>query len=108
MTSPTVVRRSNRPNGWGWLSRRHGDGDISGAPGAAQADAAGQPAHLGPRVLHTDTGPTGYEVTFRFYAPQAKRVQIKGEWYFENPSTLPQLAPAAPSAASRRAACASR
>ncbi len=43
-------------------------------------------------IKHTRRGPTGYEVTFRYYAPQATRVQIKGEWYFERPSELPQLA----------------
>jgi hypothetical protein len=31
-------------------------------------------------------------VTFRLKAPKATRVQIKGEWSFENPSKLPQLA----------------
>ncbi|GGS60547.1 alpha/beta hydrolase-fold protein [Streptomyces griseoviridis] len=42
----------------------------------------------GPLVRHTGKGATGYEVTFRYYAPTAKRVQLKGEWYFERPSEL--------------------
>ncbi|MEU4654817.1 alpha/beta hydrolase-fold protein [Streptomyces sp. NPDC023723] len=44
----------------------------------------------GPVIRHTGKRPTGYEVTFRYYAPKAKRVQIKGEWYFERPSALAQ------------------
>jgi enterochelin esterase-like enzyme len=39
---------------------------------------------LGPQVVHTGTGPTGYTVTFRYYDPKATKVQITGEWYFAN------------------------
>jgi enterochelin esterase-like enzyme len=60
----------------------------AGAGSAAPANASG----LGPEVRHTGEAPTGYEVTFRYYAPNATRVQITGEWYFEDPSALPQLA----------------
>ncbi|WP_406004935.1 alpha/beta hydrolase-fold protein [Streptomyces sp. NBC_00637] len=45
-------------------------------------------AKYGPQVRHTGEGPTGYEVTFRYHAPTARRVQLKGEWYFERPSAL--------------------
>ncbi|WP_416964638.1 alpha/beta hydrolase-fold protein [Streptomyces sp. Agncl-13] len=44
-----------------------------------------------PQVTHTGTGPTGYQVTFRYRDPQATRVQIKGEWYFANPYELSAL-----------------
>jgi hypothetical protein len=46
---------------------------------------------LPPLVTHTGKGPTGYTVTFRFYDPSARSVQIKGEWYFANPYDLPRL-----------------
>jgi enterochelin esterase-like enzyme len=59
------------------------DGATSGATRAHS---------LRPEVIHTGRGPTGYKVVFRFYAPHATRVQIKGEWSFERPSELPQLA----------------
>jgi enterochelin esterase-like enzyme len=51
----------------------------------------GSEAPGGPLVRHTGEAPTGYEVTFRYYDPHATRVQITGEWYFENPSALPSL-----------------
>ncbi|WP_432535159.1 alpha/beta hydrolase-fold protein [Kineococcus arenarius] len=57
----------------------------SGRPG-------GRPDGCAPVVEHTGRGPTGYEVTFRFRAPEAERVQIKGEWFFARPADLPQLA----------------
>jgi enterochelin esterase-like enzyme len=59
------------------------------------ANAAGAPATKpihSPEVVHTGTAPTGYTVTFRYANPTAQKVQIKGEWYFERPSELPQLA----------------
>lgn len=63
---------------------------------AAWAAGVGQknsvPA-LGPEVDHTGQAPTGYTVTFRYANPAAQRVQIKGEWSFERPSELPQIAP---------------
>ncbi|MFT4082906.1 MAG: alpha/beta hydrolase-fold protein [Nocardioides sp.] len=43
-----------------------------------------------PLITHTHHRPTGYEVTFRYHAPDATRVQLKGEWYFERPSDLPE------------------
>lgn len=58
------------------------------ATGTPSADAVDAPATYQPIVTHTGTGPTGYAVTFRYYAPDATRVQIKGEWYFERPSEL--------------------
>ncbi|MDT7847539.1 alpha/beta hydrolase-fold protein [Streptomyces justiciae] len=62
--------------------------NASGAYGkSAVADRAGK---YGPLVRHTRRGPTGYEVTFRYHAPKATRVQLKGEWYFERPSMLTQ------------------
>ena len=33
-------------------------------------------------VIRTDASKTGYLVTFRYYAPDAKRVRIRGEWSF--------------------------
>ena len=45
-----------------------------------------------PQVTHTAKGPTGYTVTFRYANPNAKRVQIKGEWFFARPGDLPQMA----------------
>jgi enterochelin esterase-like enzyme len=47
---------------------------------------------LAPEVVHTGTAPTGYSVTFRYANPQAKKVQVKGEWLFARPSELPLLA----------------
>src|SRR5579871_3704862 len=41
-------------------------------------------ASLKPKVRWTGRGPTGYQVTFSYYAPSATSVQIKGEWYFSN------------------------
>jgi len=65
--------------------------------GAAQsvtsAEAVGNDDNLPPLITHNpNTGPTGYTVTFRYRNPSATRVQIKGEWFFERPSELPQLA----------------
>lgn len=60
---------------------------ANGRPSAASAESA-----LAPQVTHTGEGPTGYTVTFRFKASQAKSVQIEGEWYFANPYQLSALA----------------
>jgi enterochelin esterase-like enzyme len=38
-----------------------------------------------PVVRHTGRPPTGYTVTFRFRAPNARKVQLEGEWYFSSP-----------------------
>jgi enterochelin esterase-like enzyme len=53
---------------------------------------AAEKAPRSPEVTHTGKGPTGYTVTFRYANPTAKKVQIKGEWFFARPSGLPQLA----------------
>jgi enterochelin esterase-like enzyme len=64
---------------------------FSAAIGAwAQTSSRAVPS---PEVTHTGTAPTGYTVTFRYANPAAKRVQIKGEWYFERPSEQAQLSP---------------
>jgi hypothetical protein len=66
---------------------------TGGTSGTGRAGKAGDhESGYGPVIKHTRRGPTGYEVTFRCYAPQATRVQIGGEWYFERPSELPRLA----------------
>jgi hypothetical protein len=39
---------------------------------------------ISPEVIHTGTGPTGYEVTFRYYDPGAARLRIRGEWFFSD------------------------
>jgi enterochelin esterase-like enzyme len=59
---------------------------------APPAAAAEKPVRS-PEVTHTGKAPTGYTVTFRYANPSAKRVQIKGEWFFARPSELPQIAP---------------
>src|SRR3954451_19596786 len=51
------------------------------APAAANAQTAPATA---PVVTHTGTAPTGYEVTFRYYAPAATAVSIKGGWSFSS------------------------
>src|SRR3954451_792447 len=52
-----------------------------------------------PQVVHTGTGPTGYEVTFKVTDPSAQRMRIKGEWYFSNAADI-AAASAAPNAPS--------
>ena len=61
---------------------------IASAAAAATATAKVR----SPEVIHTGKGPTGYSVTFRYADPNARSVQIKGEWYFERPGDLPQMA----------------
>ncbi len=51
---------------------------------------AAEKAVKSPEVTHTGTAPTGYTVTFRYANPAAKNVQVRGEWFFERPSELPQ------------------
>ncbi len=46
-----------------------------------------------PEVTHTGKAPTGYAVTFRYVNPTAKKVQIRGEWYFTRPGNLTQISP---------------
>jgi enterochelin esterase-like enzyme len=41
--------------------------------------------HLAPKVVKTNTAPTGYTVTFRYYDPTAISVRLRGEWYFSSP-----------------------
>jgi len=63
------------------------------AQSAARAVVGGNNTNLPPLITHNpNKGPTGYTVTFRYRDPSATRVQIKGEWYFESPWELPQLA----------------
>jgi enterochelin esterase-like enzyme len=57
----------------------------------AQPTAAERPLQS-PEVTHTEKGPTGYTVTFRYASPTAKKVQIRGDWYFARPSALTQYA----------------
>jgi hypothetical protein len=45
---------------------------------------AAQGGIVSPEVVHTRAGPTGYEVTFRYYDPAATRVRLRGEWYFSD------------------------
>jgi enterochelin esterase-like enzyme len=37
-------------------------------------------------VQRTGKPPTGYQVTFRYWAPAATSVRIEGEWYFSSPA----------------------
>lgn len=55
---------------------------IAGPLSAAAPTAA--PQVVSPEVIHTGTGPTGYEVTFRYYDAAATSIRIKGEWYFSD------------------------
>ncbi|MDA0168389.1 alpha/beta hydrolase-fold protein [Solirubrobacter taibaiensis] len=52
---------------------------LAAAVSPATADAQSPPVTT-PQITHTGTAPTGYAVTFRYYAPSATRVQIRGEW----------------------------
>jgi len=64
---------------------------VGSAPAAA---GSGAPARLqlGPNVIRTNEGPTGYEVTFRYDAPDdVTSVQIRGEWQFSDPSVIVDL-----------------
>lgn len=64
-----------------------------GSPGTGRSDQMPVKArNIGPVVTHTGRAPTGYTVTFRYYDRSAERVQIKGEWSFERPSELEQIA----------------
>ncbi|MGO2633262.1 MAG: alpha/beta hydrolase-fold protein [Galactobacter sp.] len=53
-------------------------------PGAAPAVTTASQQKLGPTVRATGSSPTGYEVTFRFLAPDAKRMHIEGQWFFSD------------------------
>jgi hypothetical protein len=52
---------------------------------AADAQAGGR---LGPQVVHTGKGPTGYSVTFRIHDPSATSMRIKGEWSFASAAEI--------------------
>ncbi|MCI3278887.1 alpha/beta hydrolase-fold protein [Streptomyces cylindrosporus] len=65
-------------------------GSTAGVATASAPEDGRTKDGYGPLVRHTGKAPTGYEVTFRYHAPSATRVQLKGEWYFERPSELPQ------------------
>ena len=45
---------------------------------------AGVATNLKPKIVKTGTGPTGYQVTFRYYDPTATSVRLRGEWFFSN------------------------
>lgn len=63
---------------------------VTGAVAPAAADTDDD-LDLGPQVVRTDEGPTGYAVTFRYKAPAGvQQVRIWGEWQFSNPQTLEQ------------------
>jgi enterochelin esterase-like enzyme len=57
----------------------------------AGVGALAQPV-MSPHVVHTGRGPTGYSVTFRYANPAAKTVRVRGDWFFERPGELAQLA----------------
>lgn len=60
---------------------------------ASHPDGPIRPDNTLPPVVKRDASvSTGYTVTFRYRNAAATRVQIKGEWYFERPSALPNLA----------------
>lgn len=85
--------------GWTLATAVVGGAVFGGSAAATAAPAAQAPAatasavsDLAPVVTHTGTGPTGYEVTFRHYAPDATSVQIRGEWGLRSvadPTTRP-------------------
>ena len=62
------------------------------APGRAIVDNVRSTAVPGlggrfpPLAQRTGKSPTGYQVTFRYWAPAASSVRIEGEWYFSSPS----------------------
>ena len=61
---------------------------IGSVPAQAQVAYGAATSHLGPQVVHTGTGPTGYSVTFRVYDPAATRMRIKGEWSFASAAEI--------------------
>ena len=52
----------------------------------ANTESAGPGSRLPPLVQRTGKPPTGYQVTFRYWAPIATSVRIEGEWYFSSPA----------------------
>lgn len=61
---------------------------VGMSPAQAQVPGVLAASHLGPQVIHTGTGPTGYSVTFRIYDPSATRMRIKGEWSFASAAEI--------------------
>ncbi|MDA0168392.1 Ig-like domain repeat protein [Solirubrobacter taibaiensis] len=61
---------------------------ISPALAGAQA-----PPDTSPVITHTGTAPTGYTVTFRFYAPAATGVKVRGEWGLRSVASATTLPP---------------
>lgn len=81
-------RTPHRPRWWARVAAAASVGALllTGLPAGTQAMAA---SDLGPTVVKTDTGPTGYEVTFRYEAPaDVTSVQINGEWFFSRAYSL--------------------
>lgn len=67
-------------------------GAAEGQSGQSSPAAQTEVAKLGPTVTKTDRGPTGYEVTFRYKAPEGvKSVQLYGEWTFSQPGSIKTL-----------------
>ncbi|MDR1295023.1 MAG: Ig-like domain repeat protein, partial [Bifidobacteriaceae bacterium] len=65
------------------------NGSTSDPTDIAVAAGPNNPLRLGPTVSHTGSAPTGYEVTFRYQAPDSvSSVQIYGEWYFSQPASV--------------------
>ncbi|WP_062529234.1 alpha/beta hydrolase-fold protein [Demequina rhizosphaerae] len=58
------------------------------AAGATASGATAKQDDLGPVLTRTDAGPTGYEVTFRFDAPDATAVSLTGDVYFTDPAHI--------------------
>ncbi len=65
-------------------------GALVGLPlsAANAAPVTHRPQTLAPEVKHTGKAPTGYTVTFRIKAPDAKRIRIKGEWSFASAADI--------------------
>jgi len=61
---------------------------LAAAP-ANIAQAAPTARALRPRVIHTGRRPTGYTVTFHYWAPSATSVEIQGEWSFARATNTP-------------------
>ena len=78
--------RRRRVIGWMVVGAVAGTAAFGGTSVAAASTPAASSGHhdahqrLAPKITHTRTGPTGYEVTFRFSAPDATAVAIRGEW----------------------------
>src|SRR5579863_8117624 len=68
-------------------------GAVSLAHAQTSQSATSQKTVRSPEVIHSGKAPTGYTVTFRYSDPTAKKVQIKGEWYFARREGMEQTAP---------------